>query len=68
MAHTALGQELLFKFAKECEESAIVARAPNLEGRQMLLFLAPKPVKTEKAEKAPKTEKPKEEAKPQEGQ
>ncbi len=43
MAHTALGQELLLKFADECSEFAIIEKAPKLEGRQMLLFLAPRP-------------------------
>jgi len=43
MAHTALGQELLLKFADECSEFAVIEKAPKLEGRQMLLFLAPRP-------------------------
>jgi translation initiation factor IF-3 len=42
MAHTALGQELLLKFADECSEFAVIEKAPKLEGRQMLLFLAPR--------------------------
>ncbi|MEA4823740.1 MAG: translation initiation factor IF-3 [Clostridiaceae bacterium] len=54
MAHTSLGQELLLKFADECAETAVVEKAPKLEGRQMLLFLAPKPAKVEKAEKPAK--------------
>ena len=64
MAHTSLGQELLLKFAAECGEIAVVEKAPKLEGRQMLLFLAPKPAakttsaKSEKAAKAAQEEKP----------
>ncbi len=60
MAHTSLGQELLLKFAAECGDIAVVEKAPKLEGRQMLLFLAPKPaakVPSAKAEKAAKAEK-----------
>ena len=45
MAHTSLGQELLEKFAAECDELAVIEKAPKLEGRQMLLFLAPKAAK-----------------------
>lgn len=56
MAHTALGQELLLKFASECADSAVVEKAPKLEGRQMLMFLAPKPAKAEKAAKTVKAE------------
>ena len=54
MAHTSLGQELLLKFAEECADIAVVEKAPKLEGRQMLLFLAPKPAKAEKSAKAPR--------------
>lgn len=69
MAHTSLGQELVLKFASDCEDVAVVEKSPKLEGRQMLLFLAPKPApksdekkKPEKAEKsdaAPAEEKSK---------
>lgn len=54
MAHTSLGQELMLKFAAECDELAVIERAPKLEGRQMLLFLAPKAAKVEKPEKPSK--------------
>ena len=62
MAHTSLGQELLLKFAEECADIAVVEKAPKLEGRQMLLFLAPKPAKAEKAEKSAKAPREKREA------
>ena len=67
MAHTSLGQELLLKFAAECGEIAVVEKAPKLEGRQMLLFLAPKPAAkttSAKPEKAVKSAQPAQEEKP----
>ncbi len=69
MAHTSLGQELLLKFAAECGEIAVVEKAPKLEGRQMLLFLAPKPAAkttSAKTEKAAKTARSEQEEKPAE--
>ena len=67
MAHTSLGQELLLKFAAECGDIAVVEKAPKLEGRQMLLFLAPKPAAkttSAKPEKAAKSAQPAQEEKP----
>lgn len=58
MAHTSLGQELLLKFAADCAETAVVEKAPKLEGRQMLLFLAPKPASKATSAKQPKAQKP----------
>lgn len=51
MAHTALGQERMERFAANLSELASVDRAPKLEGRNMMMFLTPKPVKPEKAKK-----------------
>ena len=51
MAHTALGQERMERFAEGLGEIASVDRAPKLEGRNMMMFLTPKPVKPEKAKK-----------------
>ena len=42
MAHTSIGQELLLKFAQECGETAVMDKAPKLEGRHMSIFLSPK--------------------------
>lgn len=42
IAHTNIGEELLKKFAAECEELAGVDKNPKLEGRQMSMFLSPK--------------------------
>lgn len=45
MAHTNLGIEIMERFAQACAETASVEKAAKLEGRQMLMFLAPKPNK-----------------------
>lgn len=42
MAHTALGSDLLKRFAKECDEVAVMDKNPKLEGRNMSMFLSPK--------------------------
>ncbi len=42
MAHQHLGMELLIKIQRETEVFAKVEQYPKLEGRQMLMVLAPK--------------------------
>lgn len=44
MVHTDLGEKQLLKFAESCSEIANMEKAPKLEGRNMALFLTPKPV------------------------
>ena len=39
--HASLGQDLLHRFADLCSECSTVEKQPKLEGRQMLMFLAP---------------------------
>lgn len=39
------GEILLLKFAQELEELAKVEQLPRLEGKKMILILAPKPKK-----------------------
>ena len=39
--HSSLGQDLLHRFAELCSECSTVEKQPKLEGRQMLMFLAP---------------------------
>ena len=41
VTHASLGQELLHRFAELCSECSTVEKQPKLEGRQMLMFLAP---------------------------
>ena len=48
MAHTEIGQDLLVKFAEDCGETAVLDKAPKLEGRHMSIFLSPKPTKEAK--------------------
>ena len=43
MAHTDIGAELLKNFADKCAEIANMDKAPKLEGRNMSMFLSPKP-------------------------
>ena len=45
MGHPELGTAIMRRFADACEEDAIVEKQPKLEGRSMLMFLAPKPTK-----------------------
>ena len=60
MAHTEIGAALLKDFAAQCAEIANMDKAPKLEGRNMSMFLSPKPVAPAKKPgkaKAPKAEK-----------
>ncbi|MBQ4427308.1 MAG: translation initiation factor IF-3 [Oscillospiraceae bacterium] len=45
MAHTAIGEELLNRFADSLKDVAVLDKAPKLEGRNMSIFLSPKPTK-----------------------
>lgn len=42
MAHPQIGEGSMKRFAEACEEFATVEKPAKLEGRQMLMFLAPK--------------------------
>jgi translation initiation factor IF-3 len=72
MAHKEFGERLLERVRKELDAVGIVEQFPKLEGRQMVMVLAPKkkaePIKQakekpEKAEKAGKAASPKPEQK-----
>lgn len=41
VTHASLGQDLLHRFAEMCSEVSTVEKMPKLEGRQMMMFLAP---------------------------
>ena len=43
MAHTEIGADLLKDFAEKCAVIANMDKAPKLEGRNMSMFLSPKP-------------------------
>ena len=58
MAHTDIGRNLLVKFASECQDIANLEKNPKLDGRNMSMFLAPKPAnKPDKGSKAAKASK-----------
>jgi len=42
MAHRELGMDLLKRIEKDLEEYAVVEQHPKMEGRQMVMVLAPK--------------------------
>jgi len=68
MAHQEFGVRLLERVRKDLEPHAIVEQFPRLEGRQMVMVLAPKkkaePVKKAESKPDSKTEIKKAEAKP----
>ena len=45
MTHTDLGLTIMARFAEKCADIASVEKPAKLEGRQMLMFLAPKSAK-----------------------
>ena len=42
MNYTALGEEILSKFAQSISEVGVIDKAPKLEGRNMVMFVNPK--------------------------
>lgn len=42
IAHSSVGVGILKNFAEKCEEFGTIDKAPKLEGRQMIMFIAPK--------------------------
>ncbi len=58
MAHTEIGEVLLRDYAGKCAEIAVLDKAPKLEGRNMSIFLSPKPVTPPKKPAKPKAPKP----------
>ncbi len=57
MAHTEIGAQLLKDFAAKCADIANMDKAPKLEGRNMSMFLSPKPVTPAKKPAKPKEPK-----------
>lgn len=60
MAHTEIGIDLLNDFAEKCSEVAVLDKQPKLEGRNMSIFLSPKPAAP--AKKSGKSRQPRQEA------
>ena len=48
MGHPEIGLETMKRFAEVCSEVAAVEKPAKMEGRNMLMFLAPKTAKSEK--------------------
>ena len=57
MAHTDIGEVLLRNFVEKCADIANLDKAPKLEGRNMSMFLSPKPQTPPKKPAKPKTPK-----------
>ena len=68
MAHTEIGADLLKVFAEKCAVIANMDKAPKLEGRNMSMFLSPKPQTPPKKPAKPKQPKPSPEEKPAEAE
>ena len=45
LGHPEIGYETMNRFSAYCEEYGVVEKAAKMEGRNMLMFLAPKPTK-----------------------
>ena len=45
MGHPEIGNKIMKDFADLLEECGVIERQPKLDGRQMLMFLAPKSAK-----------------------
>ena len=45
MGHPEIGLETMRRFAEACSEYAVIEKPAKLEGRNMIMFLAPKPNK-----------------------
>ena len=65
MAHTEIGADLLKDFAAQCSGIANLDKAPKLEGRNMSMFLSPKPAAPAKKPAKPKQPKAEAEVKPE---
>ena len=59
MAHTEIGLEVIKKFGEACTEIGVIEKQPALDGRQMLMFLAPKSASSSKKSKEAKEPKAK---------
>lgn len=51
IAHANIGMQVMLDFAKRCEDVATVERRPLMDGRHMIMILAPKAAKASFAEK-----------------
>lgn len=42
LSHTDIGKEIMERFARDLEEIAVVEKKPKLEGKNMVMIIAPK--------------------------
>ena len=56
LAHTDIGRDLLNRFAEYCAEFGTVERPPKMEGRTMIMFLAPIKATQAKGSTKPKSD------------
>ena len=45
LGHPEIGTDVMKRFADYCSDVAVVEKPAKMEGRNMLMFLAPKPAK-----------------------
>ncbi|MBO5746944.1 MAG: translation initiation factor IF-3 [Clostridia bacterium] len=45
LGHPEIGTEVMSRFAEYCSDAAVVEKPAKMEGRNMLMFLSPKPAK-----------------------
>ena len=60
ITHTEIGAQVMSDFAERVKDVAVVEKKPMLEGRHMLMILAPKPAEKNKAERSQKAAQPSE--------
>ena len=58
ITHTDIGIDVMNGFVERVKDYAVVEKRPMLEGRHMLMILAPKPAEKTKAERPQKTAAP----------
>lgn len=56
ITHSEIGTRVMIDFADRCKDVSMVERRPLLEGRNMIMILAPKAIKASFAEKKAKKE------------
>ena len=56
ITHSEIGMKVMLDFAERCKDVSMVERRPLLDGRNMIMILAPKAIKASFAEKKAKRE------------
>lgn len=56
ITHSEIGAQVMQSFAERVKDIAVIERRPLLEGRHMIMILAPKTEKVLKAERAAKAQ------------